>query len=73
MAMLKDCNMPIKMILHDVLTRWNSTCDMADFIVDYRVPIEDITDKWRLGLTVYTLDDHEWELLGQLHNVLKVH
>ena len=73
MAMLKDCNMPIKMILHDVLTRWNSTCDMADFIVDYCVPIEDITDKWRLGLTVYTLDDHEWELLGQLHNVLKVH
>ncbi|KIM55496.1 hypothetical protein SCLCIDRAFT_30352 [Scleroderma citrinum Foug A] len=45
---------------------------MADFIVDYHVPIEDITDKWRLGLTAYTLDNHEWELLGQLHDVLKI-
>jgi len=47
-------------------------CDMLDFILEYCTPIEDITDKWKLGLTTYTLDDHEWRLLGQLQDVLKV-
>jgi len=48
-------------------------CDMLNFILEYRAPIEDITDKWKLGLMTYTLDDHEWRLLGQLRDVLKVH
>ena len=69
--MLKDCHMPIKMIPRDVPTRWNLTCNMANVVVDYCVPIEDITNKWRLGLTAYTLNNHEWELLGQLRDVLK--
>jgi len=45
---------------------------MADFIVDYQVPVDAITDKWSLGLGKYAIDEHEWEVLKQLHDVLKV-
>ena len=72
-AILNDFDMPIKMIPRDISTRWNSSFDMANFVVDYRVPIEDITDKHKLGLMAYALNDHEWDLLGQLRDMLKVH
>ena len=64
--------MPIKIIPRDVSTHWNSTFDVADFMCEYHVAIEAITDKWRLGLTDLALDDHEWDLLKQLCGVLKV-
>ena len=50
----------------------NSTFDLADSVCEYHVAIEAITDKQRLGLTDLALDDHEWDLLKQLHGVLKV-
>jgi hypothetical protein len=56
----------------DVRTRWNSTFDMLDFALLYRVAINAITDKARLGLVNLALDDDEWELLRQLRDVLKV-
>ena len=72
MATLKDLDMPIKIIPRDVSTHWNSTFDVADFMCEYHVAIEAITDKRRLGLTDLALDDHEWDLLKQLCGVLKV-
>ncbi len=57
---------------HDVRTCWNSTFDMLDFALLYRVAINAITDKARLGLINLALDDDEWELLRQLRDVLKV-
>ena len=71
-AMLKDLDMPIKMIPHDVSTHWNSTFDVADFVCKYHVAIEAITDKQKLGLTDLALDEHEWGLLKELRGVLKV-
>ena len=45
---------------------------MVDFIVDYRVPVDVVTDKRRLGLGDYALDEHEWKVLEQLQDVLVV-
>jgi len=45
---------------------------MSHFVINYCAPIEDITDKQKFGLTAYALDNHEWMLLGQLRDVLKV-
>ena len=56
----------------DVSTRWNSAFDMVDFGVLYDQVIESITDKRKLGLGQFAIDEHEWQLLRQLHNVLKV-
>ena len=45
---------------------------MVDFGVLYDQVIESITDKWKLGLGQFAIDEHEWQLLRQLRNVLKV-
>lgn len=45
---------------------------MLDFALLYRITINVITDKARLGLVNLALDDDEWELLHQLRDVLKV-
>jgi hypothetical protein len=60
------------MIPHDVATCWNSNFDMADCVLEYCKPIDTITDKWKLGLTACSLNKHEWELLGELRDTLKV-
>lgn len=56
----------------DVATRWNSTFDMLEFALEYRTTIDRITDKRKLGLGEYKLDDEEWILAKELHDVLKV-
>ena len=45
---------------------------MADFIVDYCVPVDALADKRRLGLGDYTLNEHEWRVFEQLRDVLVV-
>ena len=45
---------------------------MADFIVDYCVPVNALADKRRLGLGDYTLNEHEWRVFEQLRDVLVV-
>ena len=45
---------------------------MVDFGIDYYAVIEAVTDKWKLGLGRYAIDDEEWGLLRQLRDVLKV-
>lgn len=45
---------------------------MVDFIVNYHVPVDTMTDKQRLGLGNYTLDEHEWRVLEQLQDVQAV-
>ena len=54
-------------------TQWNLSFDMADFVVDYRVPVDAMSNKRRLGLGDYALNEHEWRVLGQLRDVLVVH
>ena len=59
-------------MLRDVSTQWNSTFDMSDFVVEHEVVIDMITDKHKLGLSSYALDEKEWEFLRQVRDVLKV-
>ncbi|KIM61406.1 hypothetical protein SCLCIDRAFT_122086, partial [Scleroderma citrinum Foug A] len=71
-ATLKDLGMPVKMIPWDVLTHWNSMFDLANFVCEYEMAIESITDKTKLKVTDLALDAHEWALLRQLWDVLKI-
>ncbi|KAG1782522.1 hypothetical protein EV702DRAFT_950460, partial [Suillus placidus] len=57
---------------HDVSTHWNSTFDMLEFAINYRKAIDAMTDKHKLGLGEYEMDDHEWMLVGQLQDTLEV-
>jgi hypothetical protein len=56
----------------DVSTRWNSTFDMLDFAVNYRIPIDEITSSRDLNLCKYELQDCKWAIAETLHDTLKV-
>ena len=45
---------------------------MLDFALKYWAGMDGIADKNKLGLSSYGLDDEEWMLLKQLHDILKV-
>ena len=66
-----DLELEPRLILRDVSTCWNSCCNMVDVGVDYREAVDGITQCRDLGLT-FELSDHEWEVLEELCNVLKV-
>ncbi|KAG2340210.1 hypothetical protein BDR05DRAFT_848845, partial [Suillus weaverae] len=57
---------------HDVLTHWNSTFNMLKFALEYQQVIDAIIDTHKLGLGKYELEEYEWALIKQLHNVLKI-
>ena len=56
----------------DVSTWWNSTYDMLKFACTYRDPINKITDDRSMKLREYELKDHEWKLVEELRDALKV-
>jgi len=60
------------MMPHDVATRWNSTYDMLDFTVKYRMAIDTMTAARDLGLRNYELEQAEWKIAEDLREVLKV-
>lgn len=60
------------MMPRDVSTRWNSTFDMLNFALDYRVPIDEITSTRDLNLRKYELRDEEWAIAQNLRDTLKV-
>jgi len=45
---------------------------MLNFALEYQKAIDGMTDKRRLGLGEYELTSHEWMLVKQLRDVLKV-
>ena len=45
---------------------------MVDFGILYNQFIESVTDKQWLGLADFAINEHEWKLLQQLHDMLKV-
>ncbi|KIM65712.1 hypothetical protein SCLCIDRAFT_22590 [Scleroderma citrinum Foug A] len=71
-AACADHSLKQRRMLRNVLTCWNSALDMLDFGVLYKQAIKTVTDKCKLGLAKFAIDEHEWELLKQLCNVLKV-
>lgn len=64
--MLKT-NMP-----RDVATRWNSTFDMLEHVMEHWKAINAVTQHHDLGLRKFELADYEWTIAGQLQDVLKV-
>lgn len=59
-------------MLRDVLTCWNSTFDMLEYSLGHRKAVDTVTQRRELGLRKFELTDHEWEIAGQLCDVLKV-
>ena len=55
----------------DVSTRWNSTFDMLNFALDYRVAINGITSNRDLNLRKYELEDDEWVVAERLRDTLE--
>jgi hypothetical protein len=60
------------LIPRDVVTRWNSTYDMLQFVVRYRRAIDTITAKKDLKLRKYELDDDDWKIIEDLVAILDV-
>jgi hypothetical protein len=60
------------MMPRDVSTRWNSTFDMLDFAINYRVAIDAVTSNRDLNLRKYELADNEWAIAVNLCDTLKV-
>jgi hypothetical protein len=60
------------MIPRDVRTRWNATYDMLEFAYQYRKAINIITDIREMKLRLYEIEAHEWEIVRQLRDLLKV-
>ncbi|KAG0692503.1 hypothetical protein DFH29DRAFT_784482, partial [Suillus ampliporus] len=71
-AIIADLKLAVRIMPCDVSTRWNSTYDMLTFALEYRKGLDMMTDQWRLGLGEYELTPHEWTLVKQLRDVLKV-
>jgi hypothetical protein len=60
------------MMPRDVSTRWNSTFDMLDFAIRYRVAIDAMTAVRHFDLRKYELVPAEWAIATELRDVLKV-
>ncbi|KIK77423.1 hypothetical protein PAXRUDRAFT_166904, partial [Paxillus rubicundulus Ve08.2h10] len=55
----------------DVATQWNSMFDMLEYVLKHRKAVDTVTQQRGLGLRKFELADHEWELIEQLHSILK--
>ena len=64
--MLAASMMPCNMV-----TCWNSTYDMLAHALKYRQAVDLIMQQ--CDLRKYELSDNEWQVIQQLHDVLKVH
>ena len=60
------------MIPRDVRTRWNATYDMLDEAYALKAAVNRITEMRDMKLCQYKIEAHEWEIVRQLHDLLKV-
>lgn len=61
-----------RVLPRDVATRWNSTFDMLAAFIEMKDIVVQFLDRASNGLSEYTLDDEEWEAVGDLVKALKV-
>lgn len=65
-ACLEDLNLAIKIMPHDVSTRWNLTYNMLSFAVQYWEAIEGITSDHKNDLQQFKLGEEEWVIAEEL-------
>ena len=56
----------------DVATRWNLLFDLLEYTLKHRKVIDLVTQRRELGMRDLELSNNEWELVKQLHSILKV-
>ena len=71
-ACIKDLDLAVKIILHDISTRWNSTYDTLSFAVEYQEAIKSLSGDRKNDLRDFKLNEDEWAIAVELHNMLKV-
>ncbi|KAG0701873.1 hypothetical protein DFH29DRAFT_760631, partial [Suillus ampliporus] len=69
---LIDLHMSVTNMPRDVSTRWNLTFDMLEYALVHREAIDTVTQRRELGLRKFELGDHEWEIVEQLRDILKL-
>jgi hypothetical protein len=69
---LEDMKFPVTLMARDVSTRWNSTLDMLEYALKHRIAVDTVTQRRVLGLRKFELGDHEWDIITQLRDILKV-
>lgn len=69
---LHEKKLPDRLIPRDVRTRWNSTFDMLDVALQYKVAVNSLCAQQDSGLRAFELSSDEWTIAGQLRDVLKV-
>ena len=62
----------VRKMPRDVSTWWNSTYDMLKFAFTYSEPINTITADLSMKIRQYEIKDHEWTIVEQLRDCLKV-
>ena len=68
---LEELGLRVWMLPRDVSTRWNSTFNMLNIAIDYRSTIDAMTSNCELSLQNFELEDEEWEVAKNLHDILK--
>ena len=69
---LDSLSLEEQVIPHNIHTRWNATYDMLDCAYKYRKAINEITDIQDMKLRQYEINTCKWEIVQQLHDLLKV-
>ncbi|KAG2029110.1 hypothetical protein BDR03DRAFT_881799, partial [Suillus americanus] len=55
----KELGLGSRIMSHDMSTHWNSMFDMLEFAINYCKAIDAMTNKCKLGLGEYKMDEHE--------------
>lgn len=69
---LEELELELKLIPRDVTTRWNSTYDMLNFVLEHRKAIDNYTGDRRNDLRGFELTVEEWRVVKQLCGILEV-
>ena len=69
---LETLSLESQVIPWDICTHWNTTYDMLNFAYQYKKAVNKITDIQEMKLHVYEIEVHEWEIIWQLSDLLKV-
>ena len=65
-SILSSHNLPPYMMPWDVSMWWNSTFDMLEFTIQYRIAIDAMTAVWEFNLHKYELAPTEWNTTVEL-------